>query len=257
MNIAGHVAIVTGGASGLGAQTARALASKGAKVAVFDIGLGPAEAIAKEIGGMAIACDVADPEAVANAIERMKAVLGTARIVVNCAGGTVGARVGRMIGRKGSLPPADFARIVNVNLIGTYNVTLLAAAEMAKLEPINADGERGVVVMVSSAAAFDGPAGQAAYAAAKGGVVALTLPAARDLAPLGIRVMTIAPGLFETPLMKELPEAAKAQVIDAIPFPKRMCQPEEFARLVEHIITNAALNGEVVRIGNGLRLPPK
>jgi NAD(P)-dependent dehydrogenase (short-subunit alcohol dehydrogenase family) len=253
VNVAGRAAVVSGGASGLGAATARRLASLGAKVGIIDRDAARAEAVAAEIGGAAAACDVADSDGVATALEHVRAHHGAARIVVNCAGiGT--AR--RMIGRDGPMPLADFERVIRVNLIGTFNVTRLAASDITTLEPLE-NGERGVVVMTASVAAFEGQIGQAAYAASKGGIVALTLPLARELAQFGVRVLTIAPGLFETPLLGELPPEAQASLGASIPFPKRLGSPDEYAQLVVQLCENAFLNGETIRLDGALRMAPR
>ena len=253
MKVSESAAIVTGGASGLGAATARRLAGLGAKVAVLDRDGARAEAVAREIGGVAATCDVSDADAVTAALERARDAHGVARIVVNCAGvGT--AR--RMIGRDGPMPLPDFERVIRVNLIGTFNVTRLAAAPLTALEPLDGD-ERGVVVMTASVAAFEGQIGQAAYAASKGGIVALTLPLARELAQFGVRVMTIAPGLFETPLLGELPPDAQASLGASIPFPKRLGAADEYAQLVVAICENAFLNGETIRLDGALRMAPR
>jgi NAD(P)-dependent dehydrogenase (short-subunit alcohol dehydrogenase family) len=253
MRLEGTVAIVTGGGSGLGAATARRLAAGGAHVAVLDLNASAAEKVAIEIGGFAARCDVADPDSAVAAIVEVKQKLGAPRILASIAG--IGTAK-RIVGREGPQPLEDFARVVRVNLIGSFNMLRLAAAEMAKLEPLE-DGERGVVVQTASVAAFDGQVGQAAYAASKGGVVSMTLPAARELAQFGIRVLTIAPGLFLTPLMAELPAAAQESLAASIPFPKRLGKPDEFAELVLGCVANVALNGEVIRIDGALRLPPR
>jgi NAD(P)-dependent dehydrogenase (short-subunit alcohol dehydrogenase family) len=253
MRLEGTVAIVTGGGSGLGAATARRLAADGAHVAVLDLNASAAEKVAGEIGGFAARCDVADPDSAVAAIVEVKQKLGAPRILASIAG--IGTAK-RIVGREGPQPLEDFARVVRVNLIGSFNMLRLAAAEMAELEPLE-DGERGVVVQTASVAAFDGQVGQAAYAASKGGVVSMTLPAARELAQFGIRVLTIAPGLFLTPLMAELPAAAQESLAALIPFPRRLGKPDEFAELVLGCVVNVALNGEVIRIDGALRLPPR
>jgi len=258
MKIDGQAALVTGGASGLGAATARELARRGAKVAVLDRNAEGARAVAAEIGGLGLGCDITSADSVAAALAAAEAVHGPARLLMNVAGiGT--AR--RIVGRDGTPAPLDdFERVVRVNLVGTYNVTRLVAARMVALEPLDEPtntGERGVIVNTASVAAFDGQVGQEAYAASKGGVVSMTLPLARDLAPFGVRVCTIAPGLFLTPLMAELPEAVQASLAASIPFPKRLGRPEEFAQLAAAIVENAALNGEVIRLDGALRLPPR
>ncbi len=253
MKIADATAVVSGGASGLGAATARRLSALGAKVGVLDRDGARAEAVAREIGGLAAPCDVSDADGVAAALERVREALGTARIVVNCAGiGT--AR--RMLGRDGPMPLPDFERVIRVNLIGTFNVTRLATAPLTALEPLDG-GERGVVVMTASVAAYEGQIGQAAYAASKGGIVALTLPLARELAQFGVRVATIAPGLFETPLLGELPPEAQASLGASIPFPKRLGDAAEYAQLVVAICENAFLNGETIRLDGALRMAPR
>ncbi|MGQ9369533.1 SDR family NAD(P)-dependent oxidoreductase [Azospirillum sp. ST 5-10] len=253
MNIDGIAAIVTGGGSGLGAATARRLAAAGARVAVADLDADAAAAVARETGGVAVPCDVADAAAAAAALARAREAHGAARMLVNCAGiGT--AR--RILGRDGPQPLEEFERVLRVNLVGSFNMLRLAAADMAALEPLE-DGERGVVVSTASVAAYEGQVGQAAYAASKGGIVALTLPAARELAQFGIRVLAIAPGLFLTPMMRTLPEEVQASLGQSIPFPKRLGNPEEFSDLVMTCVTNRALNGEVIRLDGALRLPPR
>ena len=256
MNIHGQSALVTGGASGLGAATARELARRGAKVAVLDRNGAGAQALAAEIGAgaLGIECDITSAESMTQALAAARAAHGPARLLMNIAGiGT--AR--RIVGKDGSAAPLeDFRRVVEVNLIGTYNVTRLAAAAMVALEPL-ADGERGVIVCTASVAAFDGQVGQEAYAASKGGVVSMTLPLARDLAQFGVRVCTIAPGLFLTPLMAELPQPVQESLAASIPFPKRLGKPEEFAQLAAGIVENIALNGEVIRLDGALRMAPR
>ena len=258
MNIQGQAALVTGGASGLGAQTARELARRGAKVAVLDRNGDGAKAVAAEIGGVGIACDITSTESVLAALDAARAAHGTARILMNIAG--IGSAK-RIVGKDGSPAPLeDFKRVVDVNLIGTYNMTRLAVAEMVKLDPL-ADpfnsNERGVVVNTASVAAFDGQVGQQAYSASKGGVVGMTLPMARDLAQFGVRVVTIAPGLFLTPLLAELPQAAQDSLAASIPFPKRLGRPDEFAHMAASIVENMALNGEVIRLDGALRMAPR
>jgi len=254
MNIQGHAALVTGGGSGLGEATARELARLGAKVAVLDINLANAQRVAGEIGGMAAQCDITDGASLQSAIDAAAAAHGPARILAHIAG--IGAAK-RVIGKDGNAAPLeDFARIVNVNLIGTYNAARLFAAACARLEPLE-DGERGVMVFTASVAAFDGQVGQQAYSASKGGVVGMTLPMARDLAQHGIRVCTIAPGLFSTPLMRTLPEPVQQSLAASIPFPPRLGKPEEFAALAAHIVTNTHLNGEVIRLDGALRMAPR
>jgi NAD(P)-dependent dehydrogenase (short-subunit alcohol dehydrogenase family) len=253
MDIRGQAAIVTGGASGLGAATARALAATGAKVAVFDINEKGAADVAKDIGGVAVACDVSDSGSAEAAIAKAAAAHGAARVLVNCAG--IGPAK-RIVGRDGPMPLADYEHVIKVNLIGTFNMMRLAAAAMQPLATL-VDGERGVVVLTASVAAFDGQIGQAAYSSSKGGVAALTLPAAREFAQFGIRVMAIAPGIFTTPMLKSLPQETQDSLGAAVPFPKRLGEPREFAALVLHCIHNTYLNGEVIRLDGSLRMAPK
>ena len=254
MNIQGQAALVTGGGSGLGEATARELARLGAKVAVLDINLANAQKVAGEIGGVAVQCDITDGASLKAAIDAAAASHGPARILAHIAG--IGAAK-RVIGKDGNAAPLeDFARIINVNLIGTYNAARLFAAACAKLEPME-DGERGAMVFTASVAAFDGQVGQQAYSASKGGVVGMTLPMARDLAQHGIRVCTIAPGLFSTPLMRTLPEPVQESLARSIPFPQRLGKPEEFAELACHIVSNGHLNGEVIRLDGALRMAPR
>ena len=254
MKIEGQSAIVTGGGSGLGAATARELRRRGARVAVLDIDARGAAAVADEIGGIALACDITLADSVEAALETVREQQGPARLLMNIAG-IGGAR--RIIGKDGRPAPLeDFRRVVEINLIGTYNVIRLAAAQIAALDPLE-DGERGVIVNTASVAAFDGQGGQEADAASKGGIVSMTLPLARDLAQHGIRVATIAPGLFLTPLLQELPQAVQDSLAASIPFPKRLGKPEEFAHLVASIIENGSLNGEVIRLDGALRMAPR
>ncbi len=254
MKIAGTAAIVTGGASGLGEATARELARLGAKVAVLDVNMDAAEKVAADIGGVACKCDITNSESVSEALAKASAAHGPARIMMNVAG-IGGAK--RVVGRDGNATPLeDFTKVIQVNLIGTYNMSRLFAAECAKTSPLE-DGERGVMMFTASVAAFDGQVGQQAYSASKGGIVGMTLPMARDLAQFGIRVCTVAPGLFATPLMKELPETVQASLAASIPFPSRLGKPEEFAELACHIVTNSHLNGEVIRLDGALRMAPR
>ncbi len=249
-----QAAIVTGGASGLGEATARALAAAGVKVAVFDRNTERANLVAQEIGGVACTCDITDTASVEAALGRAAEAHGPARILMNVAG--IGSAK-RIISRDGTPTPLeDFARVVNINLIGTYNISRLFAAACAKL-PALEDGARGVMLFTASVAAFDGQVGQQAYSASKGGIVGMTLPMARDLAQHGIRVCTIAPGLFATPLMQELPEAVQESLAKSIPFPQRLGKPEEFADLALHIVQNGHLNGEVIRLDGALRMAPR
>ncbi|MBM3564689.1 MAG: SDR family NAD(P)-dependent oxidoreductase [Alphaproteobacteria bacterium] len=254
MDPKGCAAIVTGGASGLGAAAARALAKAGARVAVLDLKKEDAEKVAREIGGVALACDVSDARAAEAAVaEAVKALGAPLRINVNCAGIWAAART---VGKDGPHALDKFARIINVNLVGTFNILRLAATEMVKATPL-ADGERGVIVNTSSIAAFEGQIGQAAYAASKGGIASLTLPVARDLSKNGIRVVGVAPGLFATPMMFGLPEDAQKALGESVPFPSRLGDPAEFADLVMHIVGNTMLNGVNIRLDGALRLSPK
>ncbi|MEI9804559.1 MAG: SDR family NAD(P)-dependent oxidoreductase [Pseudolabrys sp.] len=253
MEIKGQAAIVTGGASGLGAATARALAAAGAKVAIFDVNEKAAAEVAADIGGLAVTCDVADSASGEAAIKKAAAAHGPARILVNCAG--VGPAK-RIVGRDGPMPLADYERVILVNLTGTFNMIRLAAAAMQPLEAF-ADGERGVIVSTASVAAFEGQIGQAAYSSSKGGVAALTIPAAREFAQFGVRVMAIAPGIFGTPMLRALPQEAQDSLGASVPFPKRLGEPREFAALVMHIVRNGYLNGEVIRLDGALRMAPR
>ena len=253
MDIRGHAAIVTGGASGLGAATARMLAEAGAKVAILDVNQKAAAEVAIDINGIALTCDVTDSAATEKAIASAAADHGTARVLVSCAG--VGPAK-RIVGRDGPMPLDDFARVVTINLIGTFNVLRLAGAAMQPLEPLT-DGERGIIICTASVAAYEGQIGQAAYAASKGGVVGLVMPAAREFAQFGIRVNAIAPGIFSTPMLHALPEAAQQSLAASVPFPKLLGQPPQYAALVLHMIENRYLNGEVVRLDGALRMAPK
>jgi NAD(P)-dependent dehydrogenase (short-subunit alcohol dehydrogenase family) len=253
MEISGTPAIVTGAGSGLGAETARMLAKAGAKVAVLDIDGGRARAVADDIGGLGLPCDVASPEEAQSAVAQAGKAHGPARILVNCAGI---APAKRIVGRDGPMALADFEAVVRVNLIGTFNLMRLAAAEMSALPPL-ADDERGVIISTASIAAFEGQIGQAAYAASKAGVVGLTLPVARELARVGIRVLAIAPGLIATPLLLNMPEEVQQSLAGTIPFPRRFGQPQEFAALVLHMIQNRMLNGTVIRLDGALRMAAK
>jgi NAD(P)-dependent dehydrogenase (short-subunit alcohol dehydrogenase family) len=254
MKIQGQAALVTGGASGLGEATARELARLGAKVAVLDVNLAQAEKVASEIGGVACQCDITSTDSLTAALAKAAAAHGPARILMNIAGIGTAKRVVQKDGT--AAPLEDFARVVQVNLIGTYNASRLFAAECVKLEPLE-DGERGVMMFTASVAAFDGQVGQQAYSASKGGLVGMTLPMARDLAQHGIRVCTVAPGLFSTPLMRQLPETVQQSLAASIPFPPRLGKPEEFAQLACHIVTNLHLNGEVIRLDGALRMAPR
>lgn len=252
MELAGKVVVVTGGASGLGAATARAAAAAGAKVVIADVREAEGAALAGEIGGRFVRCDVTSEEE-ARAVVAAATALGELRGLVNCAGVATGERV---VGKEGPSGIAKFSRTVAINLIGTYNLLNQSAAVMSTLAP-NAEGERGVIVNTASVAAFDGQIGQAAYSASKAGVVGMTLPIARELARHGIRVMTIAPGIFETPMMAGLPPEVQASLGASVPFPPRLGRPSEFAALVMHIFGNVMLNGEVIRLDGAIRMAPK
>jgi NAD(P)-dependent dehydrogenase (short-subunit alcohol dehydrogenase family) len=250
----GLVALVTGGGSGLGEATVRRFAAAGAAVVICDLESSRGKAVADELGERVVfvPADVTDESAVTAALDAA-AELGTLRVVVTCAGI---ATPGRVVGRKGPLPLATFRQVIEVNLVGTFNVLRLAAERMAAAEPLD-DGDRGVVVMTASIAAYDGQVGQAAYASSKGGIVGLTLTVARDLADKGIRVVTIAPGTMETPMLAGLPEEARTVLEQQVPHPARLGRPDEYAALVEHIVGNQLLNGEVIRLDGALRMPPR
>lgn len=250
MKVQGIAAIVTGAASGLGAATARALAAAGAKVALLDLNTEVAAATAREIGGIALACDVADAGSAEAAVAQTAAEHGVARILVNCAGICPAAKV---VGRNGPASLDGFAKVIQINLVGTFNMMRLVAAGAAGLDPLE-DGERGVIVSTASIAAYEGQIGQAGYAASKAGVVGLTLPVARELAPLGIRVCAIAPGMFETPMVQVLPEEVQVSLGAAVPFPSRFGRPDEYADLVMAIVSNPMLNGETIRLDGALRM---
>lgn len=252
MKIKGASALITGGASGLGAATARHLAALGAKVGIIDLDKNAGEALAAEFNGTFASADVAS-ESAADAIASISSQNGPANILVNCAGIGGGARI---VGRDGPMPLEDFEKIIRVNLVGTFNMMRLAAEQMTTLDP-DENGERGVIVSTASVAAFEGQIGQAAYSASKGGIAALTMPAAREFAQFGIRVLTIAPGLFLTPLLGSLPDEIQDSLGAAIPFPKRLGRPDEYAALVESMVTNPYLNGETVRLDGALRMQPK
>ncbi|MBC7284159.1 SDR family NAD(P)-dependent oxidoreductase [Hoeflea sp.] len=253
MEVKGKAAIVTGGGSGLGAATARALADAGAKVSLLDVNLAQAEKVAEEIGGLAIACDVSDAKAAEAALAQAAEAHGEARILINCAGIAPAVRV---VGRQGPHDLDVFRKVIEVNLIGSFNMLRLFSDRASKLEPL-ADGERGVVISTASVAAFDGQIGQAAYSASKGGVHAMALPIARELARFGIRIMTIAPGIFATPMLLGMPQEVQDSLGASVPFPSRLGQPEEYASLAMHIIGNVMLNGETIRLDGAIRMAPK
>jgi NAD(P)-dependent dehydrogenase (short-subunit alcohol dehydrogenase family) len=253
MHPKGHAAVVTGAASGLGAETAIRLAEAGAKVALLDVNVDAARELAARIGGIAVRCDVANADSGAAALAEAREKHGIPRILVNCAG--IGPAK-RIVGRDGAMPLADFERVIAINLIGTFNMMRLVAADMGKLDPLE-DDERGIIVSTASVAAFEGQVGQAAYAASKGGVAALTVPAARELAQFGIRVMAIAPGIFGTPMLRALPQEVQQSLAASVPFPKQLGKPEQFADLVLHCVRNVYLNGEVIRLDGALRMAPR
>jgi NAD(P)-dependent dehydrogenase (short-subunit alcohol dehydrogenase family) len=255
MEIQGAAAIVFGGASGLGEATARRLAAEGAEVVVADLATDRAKQLAADIEGHAVTCDVTDGDSVQAAVDQAASLTPRGlRICVTCAG--VGTPA-KLIGRDGPTPLESFAKVININLIGTINTLRLAATAMVANAPEGDSAERGVCVNTASIAAFDGQIGQVAYAASKGGVVGLTLPVARELASKGVRVLTIAPGLFETPMLAGLPDAAREALGNVTPFPARLGKPDEYADLVEHMVTNAMLNGEVIRLDGALRMAPR
>jgi NAD(P)-dependent dehydrogenase (short-subunit alcohol dehydrogenase family) len=253
MRTEGQPALVTGGGSGLGAATAAALAKAGAKVALLDVNESAMGAVAKQIGALAIKCDVTSSDSATRAVAEARKKHGAARILVNCAGI---APAKRIVGREGPMPLDDFARVIGVNLIGTFNMLRLAAADMSALDPLE-DGERGVIISTASVAAYEGQIGQAAYAASKGGVVSLTLPAARELAQVGVRVNAIAPGIFLTPMLQGLPDGVQQSLAASVPFPKTLGNPAQYAALALHIVENRYINGETIRLDGALRMQPK
>ena len=255
MELASVRAVVTGGASGLGRATAARLAGARARVAILDRPASPGAEVAKSLGEAAVftPADVTSADDVAAALDAARARLGAINVLVNCAG--IGTAM-KTLGKSGPAKLEEFTRVISVNLIGTFNCIRLAAVHMAQNAP-SADGERGVVINTASAAAFDGQIGQAAYSASKGGVVGMTLPIARDLASLGIRVVTIAPGTFDTPMLAMLPESQRQALAAQIPFPSRLGRPGEFAALVRHVVENPMLNGETIRLDGALRMPPR
>lgn len=254
MEIKNQVAVITGGGSGMGAETARFLKKNGANVALLDFDKQKADAVANEINGFSVACDVSQAESAEQAVKQVVEKFGAITICVNCAGIAPAARI---VGRQGAMPLQDFDRVIQVNLIGTFNVMRLCAQQMMCQEPLNHDNERGVIINTASVAAFEGQIGQAAYSASKGGVVALTLPAAREFAKFGIRVMAIAPGIVATPMMKSMPDEVQAGLAATVPFPQRLGHADEYARLVKDIIENPYLNGSVIRFDGALRMAAK
>ena len=254
MDLNGVTALVTGAGSGMGAATAKALAKRGARVAVVDLNLESAQKTADSIKGLALSADVSSDESVEAALQQVVDELGAPRVVVSCAGIAVASRI---VGREGPHELDLYQRVINVNLVGTFNVLRLTAERMSTLDPVSDSGARGVIVNTASVAAYDGQIGQAAYSSSKGGVVALTLPAARELARFGIRVMTVAPGLIGTPMLLDMPDEVQQSLADQVPFPQRFGTPEEYAGLVLHIVDNEMLNGEVIRLDGAIRLQPK
>lgn len=254
MDVTGIAAIVTGGASGLGEATARGLAEKGAQVSIFDLNEDKGAQVAADIGGNFFGCDVASEASVQGALDAAKEKNGGARILINCAGIAAGSRI---VGRDGPHSLELFTKIITVNLIGTFNVARLFAVDASAAEPLNDDGERGVVVMTASVAAYEGQIGQVAYSASKGGIVGMTLPIARDLSSRGVRVCTIAPGVLLTPLADGLPKEALDALNASVPFPQRMGHASEYAQLALHICENGYLNGETIRIDGALRMAPR
>ena len=253
MQVDGNVAIITGGASGLGAGAARELAKAGGQIAIWDIQEDKGLEIAKEVGGVFCNCDVTSEESVIAAMGGTKEALGVGRILVNCAGTGIAIKTSS----RGEAHPLDqFQRIININLIGTFNCIRLATTAMIELEPMD-HGERGVVINTASVAAYDGQIGQAAYSASKGGIVGMTLPVARDLADKGIRVCTIAPGIFETPLLGTLPDDVRKSLANAVPFPQKLGQPSEYAQLARQIVENVMLNAETIRLDGAIRMAPR
>ncbi len=253
MNPSGQVAIVTGGGSGLGEATARALAERGAKVALLDVGMERAEAVAADIGGIAVKCDVSSAENAEAAIAEVAAKLGEPRILVNCAGIAIAMKT---TSKDGAHPLDLYKKVIEVNLVGTFNMIRLFAVRCEKSEPLDG-GERGVIINTASVAAYDGQVGQVAYSSSKGGVVGMTLPVARDLSRSGIRVCTIAPGIFKTPMMAGLPEEAQISLGQQVPFPPRLGEPSEYAALACHIVDNQMLNGETIRLDGAIRMAPR
>lgn len=253
MKLEGQTAVVTGGASGLGEATARAFAAAGAKVAIVDMNRERADRVAGEIGGRPYVFDVSNAQAAEGFFAGLADEMGPARILVNCAGIGVAER---MVGRNGPMALEHFSKVIQVNLVGSFNMMRLAAAAMTQLDPLD-DGQRGVMISTASVAAYEGQIGQSAYSASKGGIVALTIPLARELAQFGVRVLAIAPGLFHTPLLAALPQEAQDSLAAAIPNPRRLGAPEEYAALARHMVENNYLNGEVVRLDGALRMAPR
>jgi len=251
MNLSGHAAIVTGGASGMGAETARALIEAGARVSVMDVQAEQLREVATDTGALAIECDVTSSDSAVSAVARAKEAHGAARVLVNCAGV---APAKRIVGRDGPMPLEDFKRVIDINLVGTFNMMRLVAADLYAEDALDEIGERGVIVNTASVAAYEGQIGQAAYSASKGGIVALTLQAARDLSGKGIRVVTVAPGFIATPMLLGMPDEVQESLAKQAPFPQRFGRPDEFSKLVMHIIDNQMINGEVIRLDGAARM---
>lgn len=254
MNVTGLAAIVTGGGSGLGAATVRNLCEQGMNVAALDLNKDALDEISEETGALGLSCDVSDESSATDALAKAREQQGVARLLVNCAGV---APPQRIVGRQGASPLADFKKVIDINLVGTYNMMRLFAEALIPADTLDDDGERGVIVNTASVAAYDGQIGQAAYSSSKGGIVALNLVAAREFASFGIRTMAIAPGLMGTPLLLGLPEEAQQSLAGQVPFPKRLGHPAEFASLVSEICRNQLLNGEVIRMDGAIRMAPK
>jgi NAD(P)-dependent dehydrogenase (short-subunit alcohol dehydrogenase family) len=250
-NIKNCAAIITGGASGMGAATARMLSQCGVKVGILDLNEQAANQLAKDINGLAVKCDVTQPASVQEALAQAEKHHGAARICINCAGVVHGRR---MVNKQGIMPLDEFKKVIDINLIGTFNVMSQAAAAMMSLTPLSESEERGIIINTASVAAYEGQIGQTAYSASKGGIVSLTLPAARELAKFGIRVNTIAPGLVDTPMFAQISPEARTSLAAMVPFPKRLAKPEEYAMLAIHLIENTMINGEVIRLDGGLRM---
>ncbi len=254
MQIENKPALITGAASGMGEATARLLVSLGAKVCLLDIDQDKVESIARDINAVALSCDVTDARSMEHSVASAAKANGIARILVNCAGI---APAKRIVGREGAMPLEDFKRVIDVNLIGTFNAMRVMAGALRDAEPLDEVGERGVIINVASVSAYEGQIGQAAYSASKGAIVSLTIQAAREFASAGIRVMTIAPGLIATPMLFGMPEEVQQSLANQVPFPKRLGSPDEFANLVKHIVENQLLNGEVIRLDGAIRMQPR
>ncbi len=254
MNIQGNTALVTGAGSGMGAATAKYLSDMGCRVILLDINEAAVHKMAEQLGGIPVVCDVTQSEAVESLLQALLRECPEIRIVVNCAGIAPSQRI---VGRDGPMALDDFDQVIQVNLLGTFNVMRVFSTHMSQLNVNNDDGERGIIINTASVAAYEGQIGQVAYAASKGGIIAMTLPAARELARFGVRVMTIAPGLVGTPLLLDMPQDIQESLVAQVPFPKRLGKPDEYAMLVGHIINNPLLNGEVIRLDGGIRMQAK